>query len=307
MKKHIFTILFILLFLAGLGVFMYPAVSNWWNAYHSSQVMNGYTEKVAGLSKKDYKAILDRAHKYNAELAKNGNAWKLTDRQWSNYIKQLNIAGDGVMGSIVIDCIHCNIPIYHGTDSAVLQKAVGHLEGSSLPVGGENTHCVLSGHRGLPSAELFSKLDRIVVGDTFELHVLKETFTYEVDQILTVLPEEIDPLKIQKGADYCTLVTCTPYAVNTHRLLVRGHRIPNIKKDKTVEEEDQEIDRIMLIATGINFIVILILTFFVIKYRKPKEYKKREKERKKFRKIQKKLTKKMKKTIRKERRHRGKS
>ena len=227
MKKRGTTIILLVVFLAGLSLLVYPTFSDWWNSFHQSRAIMSYTETVTNLSNEEYEQLLGSARDYNARWVQRGTAYQLSDEQRADYTAQLDPGGTGIMCSIDIPSIRCNLPVYHGTDEAVLQVAVGHLEWSSLPVGGEGTHTVLSGHRGLPSARLFTDIDRMVVGDLFCLNVLDETLTYEVDQILIVLPEDLSALQPVPGEDLCTLVTCTPYGINTHRLLVRGHRVAN--------------------------------------------------------------------------------
>lgn len=224
MKKHLSTIILVLILLTGLSLVLYPTVSEYWNMYHQSRIISDYTDDVEKIDEEEYARMWQEAQEYNRELARDGNCWKMTEAQKQKYYSVLNVGGTGVMGYIEIPKIHCSLPVYHGADETILQVAVGHIEGSSLPVGGSSTHCVLSGHRGLPSAKLFTDLDQMEKGDIFLLKILNETLAYEVDQIKTVLPEEMDNLKIEEGEDLCTLVTCTPYGVNSHRLLVRGHR-----------------------------------------------------------------------------------
>jgi sortase A len=199
----------------------------------------------------------------------------MSEEEEEEYNSQLDISGTGIMAYIEIPKINCSLPIYHGTDEATLQIAIGHIPGSSLPVGGESTHCVISGHRGLPSAKLFTNLDQMEVGDTFMIHVLNETLTYEVDQILTVLPNELQELQIQEGEDLCTLVTCTPYGVNTHRLLVRGHRIPNEETD--VNGDATQIDPLWVAPLIAAVILAILLIWLLVKYRKPKKKQHRNK------------------------------
>lgn len=225
MKKKITTILLILIFVAGLAILAYPTVSDYWNSFHSSRAIMSYAEALSGLSAEEYQRLHDEASAYNRRILDRGNPYLPTEEEKVEYPQLLNTSGDGIMGYIEIPMINVTIPIYHGTSEGVLQVAVGHLDWTSLPVGGESTHCVLSGHRGLPSAELFTRLDRLAVGDVFMLNVLNDVLTYEVDQILIVLPEDVSALQIAQGKDYCTLVTCTPYGINTHRILVRGHRV----------------------------------------------------------------------------------
>jgi len=228
MKKGKFsTIILILILLAGLSLLLYPTVSDYWNSLHQSKAIAQYAEQVADIDDAQYEEILSAAEKYNETLPGKENRFVMSDEDRKEYMSCLNVAGDGIIGYIEIPLIDCTLSIYHGTDDGTLQKAVGHVEGSSLPVGGPGTHCVLSGHRGLPSARLFTDLDRLNPGDTFVLHIMDETLTYEVDQVLIVLPYEMDALKIDPDRDFCTLVTCTPYGVNSHRMLVRGHRVEN--------------------------------------------------------------------------------
>lgn len=233
MKRHITNVIFTLLLLAGISFLLYPTVSDRWNRMHQTRAITAYAAAAAFLDDADYEKILADAHAYNERLAAQGGGAALTEEAEAEYESQLNITGQGIMGYIDIPKIDCHLPIYHGTSEGVLQTAVGHMEGSSLPVGGESTHCVLSGHRGLPSARLFTDLDQIVVGDLFMVYVLDEVLTYEVDQILVVLPEETEALAIEAGKDHCTLVTCTPYGVNSHRMLVRGRRTDNVSEEET--------------------------------------------------------------------------
>lgn len=227
MKKRLPTILLILVFMIGLSLLLYPTVSDYWNSFHQSRAIASYAETVAEIDDVEYQRIWNEALAYNASITEHGIRWILSEEQTEAYISQLDPSGSGIMSYIEIPAINCHLPIYHGTDDTVLQIAVGHIEGSSLPVGGLGTHCILSGHRGLPSAKLFTDLDKLVVGDTFLIRTLDETLTYEVDQILIVLPEGVDVLTIEEDKDYCTLVTCTPYGINSHRMLVRGHRVEN--------------------------------------------------------------------------------
>lgn len=225
MKKKITTILLILIFVAGLAILAYPTVSDYWNSFHSSRAIMSYAETLSGLSEEEYERLYSEANAYNRRILDRSNPFLPSEQEKEEYPQLLNTSGDGIMGYIEIPMINVTIPVYHGTSEGVLQVAVGHLDWTSLPVGGESTHAVLSGHRGLPSAELFTRLDRLAVGDVFMLNVLNEVLTYEVDQILIVLPEDVSALQIAEGKDYCTLVTCTPYGINTHRILVRGHRV----------------------------------------------------------------------------------
>ena len=226
-KGNFLNILLVLVFLVGLSLLLYPSVSDYWNSFHQTRAIATYSEEVANLENEQYDEIWEAAQQYNRSLTERGNTYVLSEEQKEAYEQLLDVSGLGVMGYIEIPEIDVSLPVYHGTEESVLQIAVGHLDWSSLPVGGESTHCVLSGHRGLPSAKLFTNLDKLTEGDIFLLRVLDEVLTYEVDQILIVEPQETGTLRIEEGKDYCTLVTCTPYGINTHRLLVRGHRIEN--------------------------------------------------------------------------------
>lgn len=264
MKKHLSTIILIFVFLIGLSLLLYPSLSNYWNSFHASRAIATYAEQTANLEEDTCSELLAAAESYNNTLPSRGNTFSLSDAENETYQSLLNIGGTGIMGYIEIDSLDVSLPIYHGTDEAVLQIAVGHLDWSSLPVGGESTHCVLSGHRGLPSAKLFTNLDKLTEGDTFVLRVLDEVLTYEVDQILIVEPHETDALRIVPGEDLCTLVTCTPYGVNTHRLLVRGHRVENSPEALTVHvaADALQIEPIIvapLIAAPILLVLLIAL------------------------------------------------
>lgn len=239
MKKHLSTLLLILVFVVGLSLMLYPAVSDAWNSRHQSQAIASYDSSVSAMSQVSYDQAWAEARAYNETLLNKENRYFLSDEESAKYESLLDVTGTGVMGYIEIPALNCSLPVYHGTDEAVLQVAIGHIAGTSLPVGGIGTHSVLSGHRGLPSAKLFSNLNEMAEGDVFLLHILDEVLTYEVDQILTVLPEEIAALEIDPEADLCTLVTCTPYGVNTHRLLVRGHRVETEEARAAVRVENE--------------------------------------------------------------------
>lgn len=233
MRKNLSTIILILIFLVGLSVMLYPSVSDAVNRKHQSRAVAGYAEEVEQLSDADYQTYFDAADAYNRQLNTTPNAFYKPDLV-SGYAQTLDISGTGIMGYITIPKISVELPIYHGTDEGVLQVAAGHLEGSSLPVGGAGTHAVISAHRGLPSAKLFTNLDELEVGDRFTITVLNRVLTYEVDQISIVLPTEIDQLLPTEGMDYVTLMTCTPYGINTHRLLVRGKRVEITESQKHI-------------------------------------------------------------------------
>ena len=227
MKKHLSTIILVLVLVLGLGIMLYPTVSDWWNSFHQTRAIASYSDAVATMDNELYDQLWQEAEAYNAALAQKANPYFFTEEDQALYDSTLNVSGTGIMGYIDIPEIKCTLPIYHGTSDAVLQVGVGHIEGSSLPVGGEGTHCVLSGHSGLPSAVLFTHLEDLDIGDLFTLQIMDETLTYEVDRFNRVLPHEMELLTIEEGKDSCTLVTCTPYGINTHRLLVHAHRVAN--------------------------------------------------------------------------------
>ena len=264
MRKHLSTILLIFIFLIGLSLLLYPSVSDYWNSFHQTRAIASYAEKVTNLDNNAYDQLWEEARAYNQSLLARSNSYLLSQEQKAEYERLLDVSGIGIMGYIEIPSIDCTLPIYHGTEESVLQIAVGHLEWTSLPVGGMSTHCVLSGHRGLPSAKLFTNLDKLREGDTFLLRVLDEVLTYEVDQILIVEPQETGALQIVEGRDYCTLVTCTPYGINTHRLLVRGHRIENLEEAKTVRVTADAIQIDPLIVAPVAAVPMLLVLLLVL-------------------------------------------
>lgn len=264
MKNKLTTFLLFLVFLAGLSLLLYPTVSDYWNSFTQSRAIASYAEEVASMDEEQYAELWDAAAKYNASLLDRHNAYLLSEEQKTEYEELLNLAGNGVMGYVEIPSIGCSLPIYHGTSESVLQIAVGHLEWTSLPVGGLSTHCVISGHRGLPSAKLFTNLDELAEGDIFMLRVLNEILTYEVDKISIVDPDETEKLLIEADKDYCTMVTCTPYGINTHRLLVRGHRIANIEESKVIRVTADAIQIDPMIVAPIALIPILIIFMFIL-------------------------------------------
>ena len=242
MKKRTTTIIFAILFLAGLSLLLYPFIANEWNNYRQKRLMSNYEEVVAekeAAGEIDYEAEWEKARAYNDALLPSilPDSFAIAEASEEDeaYMSALNLAGDGIMGSVEIPKIDITLPVFHTTEEDVLEQAAGHLEGSSLPVGGESTHAVISAHRGLPSAALFTDLDKLEEGDHFLIHVLDDTLCYEVDQITVVEPEETDTLAVVEGEDLVTLLTCTPYGVNSHRLLVRGHRVPYVPEE--VEDE----------------------------------------------------------------------
>lgn len=275
MKKkwmsRLMTLLIVVVFVAGLSFLLYPTVSNLWNQAHQSRAIATYTEQVEKLDDSSNKEMLKAARKYNKELLKKADHWKLSKKDKKKYESLLDVSGTGIMGYIEIPKIACSLPVYHGTDEGALQIAIGHLEGSSLPVGGKSSHCVLSGHRGLPSARLFTDLDQMEEGDTFILNILGHKLAYEVDQIKVVLPEEMSDLEIQEGKDLCTLVTCTPYGINTHRLLVRGHRVKyvetKVQEQKEVSKSKTDI-RPVIAGAAAGVVVLFIIIFAARRRRK---------------------------------------
>ena len=275
MKKHGSTILLFLVFFIGLSLMLYPSFADWWNSFHQSRAVASYVEQVANMDDDKYDEIWSAAWDYNQSLLGRPNDFLLSEEQQESYQALLDIGSNGIMGYVEIPRIDVLLPIYHGTDEAVLQVAIGHLEWTSLPVGGENSHCVVSGHRGLPSARLFTDLDHMEVGDTFLLRVLDEVLTYEVDQIRIVEPHETDDLLIVEGRDLCTLVTCTPYGINTHRLLIRGSRIATeeVKAVRRVTADAIQIEPIVVapfVAAPMLFVLLIALLI-------PKPKKKKEK------------------------------
>ena len=238
LKKKIPNIIFGIVFLVGLAIFLYPSVSNYINSRNQSRAISTYQEALTGLSEEEYSKMWDEAYKFNDYLAERPMSFNLDYDEATRYSSILDATGTGIIGYIEIENIGVNLPIYHGTEESVLQVGIGHLEGTSFPTGTTSTHVVLSGHRGLPSSKLFSDLDQMIEGDTFLLHILDKTFAYQVDQINIVLPEETQDLAIQPDKEYVTLVTCTPYGVNTHRLLVRAKRVDYNEETKLIVPAD---------------------------------------------------------------------
>lgn len=275
MKKHLSTILLFLVFFIGLSLLLYPTFADWWNSFHQSRAVASYVEQVSNMDDEKYDELWSEAWDYNRSLINRPNDYLLSEEQKANYENLLNITGSGIMGYIEIPRIDVVYPIYHGTDEAVLQIAIGHLEWTSLPVGGTGSHCVISGHRGLPSARLFTDLDKMDVGDAFMLRVLDEVLTYEVDQIKIVEPHVTEDLLIVEGEDLCTLITCTPYGINSHRMLVRGHRIET--------EEARAVRRVTADAVQIEPFLVApvvaapILLIFLIILLIPRPKKRKEK------------------------------
>ena len=275
LKKHLVTILLVLVFIIGLCLLLYPTVSDYWNSFHQSRAIASYAETVANLDDDTYEQMLAEAQAYNEALAARGTHWSLSDEELQEYNDTLDITGTGIMGYIEIEKIGCSLPIYHGTDEGVLQIAIGHIEGSSLPVATTSSHIVLSGHRGLPSAKLFTDLDELVEGDEFVIRVLDETYTYEVDQIRIVLPNELNDLAIEEGKQYCTLVTCTPYGINTHRLLVRGHLVDDSVAAQSIRvtADAIQLEKTMVAPFVAVPLLILLLILWIIFSARRKRYR----------------------------------
>ena len=271
-KRKVITLILLGVFFVGLSVLLYPSISSYWNSKTQSKAVVDYDTIVKSLTPQDYSTVFEKAEDYNARLAKLN--FPLSEyASVDGYNDCLNINNDGIIGYIDIDKIQVKLPIYHGTNPSVLNSACGHIEGSSLPVAGESTHCAVSAHRGLPSAKLFSDLDKLEVGDIFRITVLDKTFIYEVDQIKTVLPDDVSELLIEDGKELCTLVTCTPYGINTHRLLVRGHRIESEDlRSMQVVSEAYIIDRLIvtpIVAVPIIFVLMLYVFFKPVKKKLP--------------------------------------
>ena len=268
--NHITTIILVLILLVGLSLLLYPSVSDYWNSFHATRVISAYAEDVANLDEAQYEEMWSAARAYNRALAERSTNFALSDAQKEEYEKLLDISGVGIMGYLEIPELNMSLPIYHGTEESVLQIAAGHLEWSSLPVGGESSHCVISGHRGLPSAKLFTDLDKLQEGDVFVLRVLDEVLTYEVDQIRVVEPSQVSDLEIVEGSDLCTLVTCTPYGINTHRLLVRGHRIENIQESQTIRvtSDAMQIEPLIVAPIVATPVLLLLLVLLLLPKRK---------------------------------------
>lgn len=266
------TWLLVLIMLIGLGIMAYPTVSDWWNSFHASRAIASYSNAVESVDKEKLDEMIQAAHEYNERLLKKPNPYTMTDEDLAEYNSLLDLSGTGIIGYITIKSIGVYIPIYHGVEESVLQIAIGHIDWTSLPVGGESTHAVVSGHRGLPSAKLFTDLDQLREGDTFTITVLNQMITYEVDQIRIVEPGDISELAIVPGKDYCTLVTCTPYGINTHRLLIRGTRVANEAGELVVPAEAFRIPNYITIpAIGVPLLFLTLIALLVVSgRRKPK-------------------------------------
>ena len=266
MKRNKIGILLVLMLFVGVCGLLYPSVSQYWNSKTQTRAVENYQDILNSLKPEDYSALFEAAETYNAALAELPEP--LVDyRKLEGYDQILNINGNGVMGYITIQKLGVELPLYHGISKEVLNVACGHLQGSAFPIGGENTHCVLSAHRGLPHAKLFTDLDKMELGDTFQITVLDRTLTYQVDQIKVVRPDEIDDVQIIAGKDLCTLLTCTPYGINSHRLLVRGTRIENAAPILYVTSNAYRIDSLVATPVVAAPILLILLIYLMVKYR----------------------------------------
>ena len=266
MKRKKTAIFLTLGLLVGICVLLYPAISGYWNSRTQSHAITNYESILENLKPEDYTAIFENAQAYNQALYETN--YPLMDyKTVPGYFESLSVAGNPMMGYLQIDRINVELPIYHGTSDDVLNIGVGHLQGSSLPIGGENTHSVMSAHRGLPSSKLFTDLDRLEVGDTFRIIILDQMLTYQVDQIKIIEPTDVTDLQIIEGGDYCTLFTCTPYGINTHRLLVRGTRIANATPKLYVTSNAYKIDSLVATPVVAAPILLILLIVLMVKYR----------------------------------------
>ena len=264
MRRRISNIILTVVLLVGIGLLVYPTFSDWWNSFHQTRAIAGYTAQVANMNKEDFDRMWAEAEAFNEYLAESSGRFNLTEEEERTYNSILDVTGTGIMGYIDIPSIKISLPIYHGTDESILQIAIGHIEGTSFPIGGEGTHSAVSGHRGLPSAKLFTDIDQLQAGDKFLLQILDRTLTYEVDQIRIVLPQELQDLQIDPYQDYCTLITCTPYGVNTHRLLVRGHRVDNDNTDASRITADAMRFEPVIVAPLVAAPILLILLVYLL-------------------------------------------
>ena len=268
-KRKIVTSIVIVLIAVDLYALLYPKVSDYVNSQSQSRAVVQYFDDVAGMGEENMKESLDAAHDYNKKLLTKEDRFRMTDEEVAEYNKQLD-AGRGILGTLAIDKIDVKLPIYHGTDEGVLQVGLGHLRGSSLPVGGAGTHAFITGHRGLPSSTLLTDLDKVGIGDTFTLYIMGETLTYQVDNIQTVEPEETEALYIDPAMDYCTLVTCTPYGINTHRMLVRGRRMEEAANTgwETLSSDARFLGRANVVLIFLTPLLPVLALFIIIKCRK---------------------------------------
>ncbi|WFM81747.1 class C sortase [Streptococcus ruminicola] len=267
-KENFATAILISLLLVGLSLVLYPTVSDYWNSFHQSKAVASYLEDVEDMEESKKDSLREEARVYNEKLPQNVTpSLQVSGYDKALYNETFKVSKSGIMAYIEIPKLNTTLPIYHGTDETVLQVAIGHIPGTSFPIGGKGSHAVVSGHRGLPSARLFTDIDHLVEGDIFLIQVLDETLTYQVDQILTVLPQEVSALRVDPDQDYVTLTTCTPYGINTHRLLVRGHRVANLKGDVRVVSEASQVE-VLLIAPFIAILIFVVILLVIVVYRK---------------------------------------
>lgn len=267
-KENFVTAILIILLLVGLFLVLYPTVSDYWNSFHQSKAVASYLQDVEDMEESKKDSLREEARVYNEKLPQNVTpSLQVSGYDKTFYNETFKVLKSGIMAYIEIPKLNTTLPIYHGTDETVLQVAIGHIPGTSFPIGGKGSHAVVSGHRGLPSARLFTDIDHLVEGDIFLIQVLDETLTYQVDQILTVLPQEVSALRVDPNQDYVTLTTCTPYGINTHRLLVRGHRVANLKGDVRVVSEASQVE-VLLIAPFIAILIFVVILLVIVVYRK---------------------------------------
>lgn len=268
MKGKLFNIVLVLVFVAGLSLLLYPTVSNAYNNYLQSKTIASYSERVNQLEKDTYEKEWKKAEEYNRSLLERENPFVLTQELEQMYWQTLDLSGRGIMAYIEIPSVDVTLPIAHGTSDETLQSYVGHLEWSSLPVGGENTHCIISGHRGLPSSELFTNIDHLELGDKFYLHILGQTLEYQVCNIAVVEPQDQTLLTVEEGKDLVTLVTCTPYGINSHRLLVRGIRTGEGSTENVgevyVKNEVTQIDTLTLVSVLVVICAVVVFVFLLL-------------------------------------------
>ncbi len=272
MKKRNSYLILTIVFFVGLALLLYPTLADYWNSFHQSKAVADYAEQVANLDAEKYAALLEEARQYNESLLTKDNQYWMSPENLEEYYNLLNLSGNGIIGYIEIPSIGCSLPIYHGVDESVLQIAIGHIDWSSLPIGGPSTHSVLSGHRGLPSAKLFTDLDKLSAGDVFMIRVLNDIFTYEVDEIRIVEPHEVSSLGVAADQDLCTLVTCTPYGINSHRLLVRGHRIENLDEASEIRitADAMQLEPTLMMPVVAAPMLLILLICMLISTRKRK-------------------------------------
>ena len=264
LKKNVVNLILGGVLLAGLGLIAYPTVSDWYNSYHQSYDVMNYADSVAQMEKKQLDLLWKNAELYNQEEFEYGNTWNPDEKRMARYLKELNIDDTGMMGYVVIPKIDVKLPLYHTTEEKVLQRGIGHLPGTGLPVGGEGTHCVISGHRGVPTSRLLTDRDKLVVGDKFQMNILDRTLSYEVDQIRIVEPEDFSQLQIDPEQDYVTLFTCTPYGINSHRLLVRGHRIKTTNGSVDVPSDAMQYEPVLIAPFFAAPILLLGLIWLMV-------------------------------------------